>query len=203
MKTLAERVSRDFPKVDFKKASVKVPKLKVRSKKVFKQKKDDKIPISSIVNILIKSAVEKAKRERKEKIAIGEDKGYAALKDGKSADLGGYGTVSKGYGGMPNAPYADYNKLFSYLGRFRAKSAYENIDDAEKSGMTLGSGKSSLVDFETMNKGARHVRYFTPGNELNALSLVPIAGMSSGEWEQFKLWMQLNPVMYRLKTSTS
>ena len=88
-------------------------------------------------------------------------------------------------------------------GKFRAKSPYENLSNIERSDNLLDNGKFSLIDFETMEKGARHARYFTPGNELNPLSLVPIAGMSSGEWEQFKLWMKLDPVMYRLKTSTS
>ena len=54
-----------------------------------------------------------------------------------------------------------------------------------------------------MEKGARYTKYFAGGNNLNPVSLVPIAGMSSGEWEEFKLWMKLDPVMYRFKTSTS
>lgn len=205
--TLTDRISRNFPEINLKKASVKAPKLKVRSDKALKQKKEDRTTISSIVNILIKSAVEKAGREKKEKHTFEEDEGYAILKEDlkedKSMNFGGYGASSKGYGSTPGASYADYNKLFSYLGKFRAKSAYEGMDNAEKTGMMPDSGKFSLVDSETMDKGVRHVRYFTPGNELNILSLVPIAGMNSGEWEQFKLWMKLDPVMYRLKTSTS
>jgi len=64
--------------------------------------------------------------------------------------------------------------------------------------------KFSLINLETVEKGARYVKYIrSRAIELNPTSIVPIAGMDSGEWEKFRLWMQLDPVMYRLKTSTS
>lgn len=211
MKTLADKILRDFSKVKLKKVSVKVPKLRIRNlqarkekiKKISEQKKDDKIPTSSIVSILIKSAVENAKRDKKEKSVIGEDKSYTAIKDSANS-LGGYGTVSKNYGGASSTSYVDYEKLFSYLGKFRAQNPYENFGDDRGAKLSDGTGNLSWIDKNTIEKGARFVKYMKhPTIEIDTSSLVPIAGMGSAEWEQFKLWMKLEPVMYRLKISTS
>ena len=203
-KTLADRIKMDFSKVNLKKAAVKVPKLKVRKRKVTSLKSDDKIPISSIIQILIKNAVQKAKNDRKEK-SVEEDKSYKILKDEKDLTFnGGYGTVSKGYGATPHTTYVDYGKLFGYLGKFKSQSPYENM--AEHLG-TLNkateSGSFALVDRETMDKGARYVKYFHSKTPIDKTSLVPIAGMSSAEWEEFKRFMRFDTVMYLLKTSTS
>lgn len=205
-KTLAEKILRDFSRVKLKKATVKVPKLKVKNKKVIKLKKDDSFPISSIINILIRTAVEKAKRERKRKSALEEDKKYSLFKDDRELKVnGGYGTVSRDYGASPHTSYVDYGKLFSYLGKFRSQSAYENMDDDHftRINKSLDDKGFSLIDKNTMEKGTRYVKYVAGSQDINTLSLVPVAGMSSAEWEQFKLWMKLDPVMYRLKTSTS
>lgn len=203
-KTLCDKVVRDFSKIKLKKAAVKVPKLKVKANKVnaIKQNNSDRIPLASIINILIKSAVEKSKKERKEK-AGDENKTYKLSNDEAPA-LGGYGTVSKSYGISPTSSYIDYEKLFSYLGKLRVKSAYESFDNGLANNNLRENDSFLLIGLETIEKGTRHVRYFMgAGQELNVNSLVPISGMNSVEWEQFKLWMKLDPVMYRLKTSTS
>lgn len=205
-KTLADRV-RNFSRIKLKKATIKVPKLRIRKNKVTKLKKDE-VPTSSIINILIKTAVEKAKREKKEK-AVEEESSYKLLKDDKEPIFnGGYGTVSKGYGTVSHSSYIDYGKIFNYLGKFKSQGMYENM--AEHVGAlnkSTESGSFTLIEKETMEKGARYVRYMIPQTvdfiNLASTSLVPMAGMSSSEWEQFKLWMKLDPVMYRLKTSTS
>ena len=54
-----------------------------------------------------------------------------------------------------------------------------------------------------MEKAGRYIKYMAGGADLDTLSMVPKAGMSSSEWENFKMWMKLDPVMYRLKVSTS
>ena len=200
--TLSDKV-RGFSKIKLRKAVVKVPKLKVRREIAVKSKKGSKVPISSIINILIKSAIEDVKGEKKEKLFLGEEKGYKILKEDKNLINGGYGAVSNSYAGLVQRSYVDYAKLFSYLGKFKSKNFYESLTNGSAINSTLDSGTFSLIDKETMERGARHARYFTPLNELNTLSAVPIAGMSSSEWEQFRLWMKLDPIMYRLKTSTS
>ena len=203
--TLADRIKTDFSKIKLKKAAVKVPKLKVRKIKVANLKSDDKIPVSSIINILIKTAVEKAKRDKKEK-AVERDKSYTIVKDDTSLNInGGYGTVSKGYGTTPHASYVDYGKLFSYLGKFRSQGAYENMDGDHlgKINKAMEDQGFSLIDKETMEKGKTYVRYFNSKIPIDKSSLVPIAGMNSAEWEQFKMFMRLDTAMYLLKISTS
>ena len=205
--TLADRISRDFSKVNLKKAFVKVPKLTIRKRKIAKLAGDDKVPISSIINIIIKTSVEKAKREKKEKIAVEEDKSYTLKNEREFVVNGGYGTASKGYGSSQHASYIDYGKLFSYLGKFRSQSAYENIGiHLETLNKAAESGSFVLADKDSMDKIGRFDKYMKSpvmGMPIMALSLVPIAGLGSGEWEEIKNLMRFDPVMYTLKSKTS
>ena len=206
-KTLADRISRDFIRVKLKKAAVRVPKLSVNKEKIIKSKKDESFPVSSIINILIKAAVEKAKRERREKDRFDDGRSYKIIKDDKPIAHGGYGAVSKGYGRAPHASYVDYGKLFSYLGKFKSNSAYENM--AEHLGNLNKAGDSGsfvLADGDSMDKVGRYEKYIkSPVGDMfaMALSLVPVAGLSSGEWEEIKMLMKLDPVMYTLKSKIS
>lgn len=204
-KTLVERVIRDFSKVRLDKATVKVPRLKAVRQKQAKPKAES-IPISSIVSIMIKNAVEKAKRERKEK-TIEEGKSYKIVKDGKELLFnGGYGTVAKGYGSAPHTSYVDYGKLFSYLGSFRAQSGFENFDGQTSTEiinkMMEQDNKFYLVDREVIDNGVRSIKYFTHGQVVGELSAVPMGGINSADWEKFKLWKMVDYVMFNLKMST-
>lgn len=202
--TLSDKVLDGFSKVKLKKAAVKVPKLRIRKRKVTIVKSDDKIPISSIVSILINTAVEKAKRERQEKDRAKEAKSYKIVKDDKPIAHGGYGTVSKSYGTAPHASYVDYGKLFSYLGKFKSQSPYENMaEHISTLNKAAEGGSFNLIDSETMEKGKFYVRYTNSKIPIDKASLVPIAGMNSAEWEQFKWFMRLDTAMYLLKISTS
>ena len=203
---MAERISSSISRVKIKKTSVKVPKLKVKKEKSIKPKKEDSFPISSIVNILIKSAIDKTKKERKEKVAVDEDKSYILKKGERELVVnGGYGTVSKGYGNAPNSSYVDYGKLFSYLGKFRAKGAYQSLNGSNL--QNNGNNGFALASSETMDKATRHIKYLRPsGREfgvgaggIDSISLVPMGGMDAAEWEEFKLWFQLDKVAYYLK----
>ena len=198
--TLADRISRNFSKIKLKKAAVKIPRLRVRKRKVIDLKSDDKIQVSSIINILIKTAIEKEKKD----MFIDEDKSYKLVKEEKVANIGGYGTVSKGYGSAPHTSYIDYGKLFSYLGKFKSQSAYENMGShLETLNKATESGSFALADKETMEKGKFYVRYTNSKVPIDKSSLVPIAGMNSGEWEEFKWFMRLDTALYLLKISTS
>ena len=206
--TLAEKVSSNFFSVRLKKAIVKVPNAKAKKPKRIKFReefsKDDKIPTSLLVRILIRNALENAKRERKE-ARQSEDRKYKLFKEEKDTP-GGYGTAQLFYGAKAKSPYIDYEKLFSYLGKFKAKSSQYSDAPTEALNSSMESKSFELVGREAMDKGARHVKYFFPKAadfHLNLTSLVPVAGMSSAEWEQFKLMMQLDPVMYALKSRTA
>ena len=203
MKTLADKL-KGYSKIKLKKAVVKVPKLKVKRKKIGNSRINDKIPTSSVINILIKAAVEKEKREKKEKV-VEKEKSYKILKDEKPAGHGGYGTVAKSYGTSPRTSYVDYEKLFSYLGKFRAKGAYQSLNGSNS--QNNGDKGFALISSETMDKATRHIKYLRlPGREfgvgaggIDSISLVPMGGMDSAEWEEFKLWFQLDKVAYYLK----
>ena len=201
--TLADKVGKNFVRIKLKKYSVKVPGIKIGKIKPKKQMQSDKIAVSALVNILIRNALEKVKREKEKKPAVGDGK-YKLLKEGNFHVQGGYGAVSKSYGRLIHTPYVDYGKLFSYLGNFKAKNPYDSIGTFEILNKSLEGGSFALIDRESMDKGAKYVKYFmSPVSDLNITSLVPpTTAMSSGEWEQFKLLMQLDRVMYRLKTST-
>lgn len=208
MKTLAEKVMNDFSRIKVKKTIVKVPRLRIRNLQSKKpknesQNKGSKIPVSSLISILIKTAIENAKRELKEK-PVENGKSYKLIKEGKKLiSPGGYGSVSKRYGSV-HTSYVDYGKLFSYLGSFRAKQPYEGM--AEHAGVLNKSAESrsfTLVDRETMDKGKFYIRYVNSKAPIDKTSLVPIAGMSSAEWEEFKWFMRLDTPLYLLKISTS
>lgn len=204
--TLADRLI-IFSKVKVKKDAVKVPKLRVKPKVRAQKIKDNGVSIPSIVNMLLKAAVEKAKKEKKKSV-VQEGKSYKLLKDEKDFS-GGYGSVSKAYGTSPGVSYANYEKLFSYLGSFRAKQPYENTaDHLGAMNKAADSSSFSLVDSETLQKGGWFVKYCAhPGrfDIYTALgSLVsPTASMNSSEWEKFKLLMMMDKAMYALKISTS
>lgn len=194
--TLAEKIKRNFSRVKLKKSIVKFPR------------KPETITNSSIVSLLLKAAVENAKKNTKEsgKTPVVEGKIYK-LKDDLPTEPGGYGTVSKAYGSAPKSSYVDYKKLFSYLGKFRSRSAYENmgnhVEFLNKSGE---SGGFILADKDSMDKIGRFDKYMrSPVTAIQtmALSLVPIAGLSSGEWEEIKNLMRFDPVIYTLKSKTA
>ena len=186
------------------KVSVKVPRLNVRKKTPISKKEN--MHVSSIVNILIKAAVEKAKKEKKEKASAEETKGYAVLSGEKAAIRNSYGASSKSYGSAPHVSYIDYGKIFSYLGKFRSQSEFENfVSDSHvemvKKRMEQDN-KFYLLDNEIIDDGVRAIKYFTPGNLAGEIGAVPMAGINSSDWEKFKLWKIVDYVMFNLKMST-
>jgi len=208
-KTLTDKVSRNFSSIKLKKTSVKIPKVKAAKEKAVRRNKREygsEINISSLINILVKSPSQEDKKGKKEKSEVQEGKGYAILKEEMPVVNGGYGTISRSYGSAPHSSYVDYGKLFSYLGKFRARSAFENFADdgpAERINRMIEEGnKFYLVDRETMDNGVRSLKYFTSGVILGDLGAVPSGGINSGDWEKFKLWKLVDYVTFNLKMST-
>lgn len=201
--TLADRIA-GFSKIRLGKVAVKVPKLRVKVSQPKPKRAKTEIPISSIVNILIKNAIEKTKKDKKEK-PVEEDKSYKAVKDGRELEInGGYGIVSKGYGTSPHVSYVDYGKLFSHIGSFKAKQPYEDVDGHLDNNKALDDKGFVLVSSEAMEKGKFYIRYFNSKTPIAKNSLVPLApGMSSKDWEEFIWFMRLDTAMYLLKISTS
>ena len=204
----------NFSRIRLKKTIVKVPKLKAKKAALplfLPDVKDDKTPPSSIINILMKNAIENVKKTTKQAKPVlwlnEDDKNYSIVKDDKDKNIGGYGTISKGYVIAPSTSYIDYGKLFSYLGKFKSQSPYENMaDHLEVLNKTTESGSFVLADRDSIDKIGRFEKYMkNPAMDMPvmALSLVPIAGLSSGEWEEIKMMMKLDRITYNLKTKTA
>ena len=64
-----------------------------------------------------------------------------------------------------------------------------------------------MASSETMDEAARHIKYLRSSSRefgvgaggIDAMSMVPMGGMNSAEWEEFKMWFQLDKVAYYLK----
>src|SRR3989344_9389446 len=77
----------------------------------------------SIASILFSKILENfksAKDEKKNKPK--EEHSYRIIGEVQS-EAGGYGTVSRNYGTVQSGSYVDYDRLFSYLGDFKANSS--------------------------------------------------------------------------------
>ncbi len=149
--------------------------------------------ICSLTRLLISKAIEKAKKtSKKEKNKEGQ---IIYSEEEKSASHGGYGTVSKVYGAAPSVKYTDYNKLFSHLGTFKTKGMYEDIIESDAKTQQLISSTREMVSMETMNKAAKHVKYFTAGESLSDVpGYVPPTGMNinSKDWEKYRVMTMMS-----------
>ena len=202
--TLTEKIEGNFDKVRLKKTAVAVPALNMRkSRRINKirQRKRYEIPTSVLVAIILRAAAEKRKEENKKK----EEavlKQYLPVKDQRPLLLNsGYGTVSRHYGSLIKTPYIDYGRLFSYLGNFRSKGAFEELAETptQLANRVLEQGnRFYFIDREVIDSGIRTLKYFTPGAIVGEINTVPV-GVNSADWEQFKLWQKLDPVMFNLK----
>ena len=203
--TLAEKIRKNFSKVKVKGAIVKVPELNVKKIKASKTKKQDKTPVSSIVSILIKSSIENAKKERKEKSEAAENKEYAISKEDAKLGFEVYGSSSERYGTSPHTSYLDYGKLFSYLGKFKAQSSFENFagdSPVERINKIVEQGnKFYLIDNEVRDDGVRSIKYFTHG-ALMGEQAIPTGKINSADWEKFKIWKLVSYVEFNLKMQT-
>ena len=205
--TLAEKVRGGFSRIKVRGSSVKVPELKPKKSKARKPAaKERKVTNSTLINILIRNALENAKMEKSAKKQTKSSRAYRIIEEDEPQITGGYGTVSGIYGSSPPSSYVDYGKLFSYLGKFRSKGGFENFsgdNPTERINTIMEQGnKFYLVDREVIDSGVRSIKYFTSGVLLGELSAVPMGGINSGDWEKFKLWKLVDYVMFNLKMQT-
>ncbi len=158
------------------------------------------LSLSAIASVLSRKAIEEQKKETAKPGIVDGNKKYATVKERRDAVSGGYGTISKSYGQARLASYADYSKLFSHIGQFRANSPYSIAKSNGESEMI--SSSQSYADSQPVDKLAFIAKYFSVGQEMSAGAMVS-RGISLEEFNLAQLSMKLDPVRYRLKSSTS
>ena len=206
--TLTQKIEENFDSIALKRTAVKVPRLRIRKSKAPSKKSQlrqkTETPTSAIIGMILKAAAER-KKDEKEKKKIPDSRQYKAIKDERPLlENSGYGTLSRSYGGSVKSSYADYGKLFSYLGSFKSKNAFEGLEGSptQLANTVIERGNQFyFVDREVIDSGVRTMKYLTSGASNGELAVVPV-GMNSSDWEKFKLWQKIDPVMFNLKMNT-
>ena len=172
---------------------IDIKRKKEAKKNSKKTKREIQNPKFSISTILINSAVNEIKDENKEKKSKEENLEETTEEESKDkhkvAITGGYGTINKHYGTSPVVKYADYNKIWSHLGTFRAYNMYEDTESPNEIAMKNGESSREMVSTETIDKAAKHFKYFVRGELMGEVGLVPPVGLNinSKDWEKYRL----------------
>jgi len=179
---LTELIVRNF--IDAKKKTVKSKNSKVSKKKATK----DRFSISTIIhNILINSRISDLENKEKDTEDL-EQSSNEELEEENDVQ-GGYGTI-KPYAGMSSyVKYTDYNKLWGHLGTFRTNNMYEKDESSNEIAMKNGESTREMVSTETLEKAAKHFKYFITGDAPGDVGFIPPFGLNvnSKEWEKYKI----------------
>ena len=170
-------------------------KIKANRKKIEnRNQQKSKFSISAIlINSVINSEIKKNKNENNEKKLEEENLEETAKEESEDEKKlivnGGYGTISKHYGFSPVVKYADYDKIWSHLGSFRTYNMHENTESPNEIAMKNGESSREMVNMETIDKAARHFKYFVRGELIGEVGIVPPVGLNinSKDWEQYRL----------------
>src|SRR3989344_3106077 len=188
-----ERIAKGPQKEVKSKVDVKVPGLKPKRMKgkqapASPARKAPVPDMQSILGNIMKNAA--TARAKAEKDAKDEEPQIRIVEEHHDESLGGYGTSRRGaYSSGISASYADYGKLFSYLGSFRAQGAFEDLNSTERINKLLDEGnKFFFLDKEVIDLGMRQIKYFMLSEKISGqISAVPVGGINSKDWEMFKL----------------
>lgn len=198
--TLTELIVRTF--IEAKKKAARRKSSKVSKKKTTR----DKSSISAIIStILTNLRINEFENKEKEP----EDQELSAQEEQEEENVvhGGYGTI-KPYSGMSSyVKYTDYSKIWSHLGAFRTNDMYERDESSNEIAMRNGESTREMVSTETLEKAAKHSKYFVWGDLVGDVSFVVPFGLNvnSKEWEKYRLMNMISfykPLM-RLKWSTA
>lgn len=162
-----------------------------------KAKREIQNPKFSISTILINSAVKEVKDEGKDTLKednLEETTEEESKDKHKVAINGGYGTINKHYGVSPVVKYADYNKIWGHLGSFRTYAAHEEAGSSNEIAMKNGESSREMVSTETLDKAAKHFKYFVSGELMGEVGLVPPVGLNinSKDWEKYRLMTMMS-----------
>ena len=172
-----------------------------------KNSKKDSFLISSITRLTINGSIEKLSNKGRKLKPKSANKKYKIIEDERDAAItGGYGTVSGHYGMAPQAKYVNYNSIFSHLGNFKSRSMYEDLNE-QFEGIAKNGAESTreMVSSETIEKIAKHFKYFVRGEILGDIGFVPPVGLGidSKDWEKYRLMsmMSVYQPLVKLKMS--
>tara|TARA_Y100000310_G_scaffold166653_2_gene166348 strand:+ start:6152 stop:6700 length:549 start_codon:yes stop_codon:yes gene_type:complete len=115
-------------------------------------------------------------------------------------EKGGYGVAKNAlYAPKADHNYADYDQMFRHVGTFKAKGMYEDVaSPTQKENKMIRDGANFVfLDSEIIEKGIKDMKHRNAGFVTGGFGLAPY-GVSSSEWEKFKLWTIIDPVMYNL-----
>ena len=206
--TLIELVTKSFIEIKKKKRNIKVSKRETKDSN--RTESNSRFSISSfLINAAIKEKTEESKEEdthiNSDDLEVTAEEESEDKK--KIAVNGGYGTV-KTYSGMAShVKYADYNKLWSHLGAFRAYDTYGNNESSDNIAMKNGESSREIVSTEVVEKAQKHFKYFTLGDVMGDIGFVPPVGsnINSKDWEQYRLMsmMSIYQPLLKLKMSTA
>lgn len=193
--TLTELIVKNF---------IEVKKKATKSKKPKNKATRDKFSISAIIsNILINSKINEIKNKETEDL---EENPVEEETEDKDVVQGGYGTL-KHYAGMSSyVKYTDYDKIWDHLGTFRTNGVYENVESSNEIAMKNGESTREMVSTETIEKAAKHFKYFVWA-DMGGVGFVPPFGsnVNSKEWEKYRLMsmMSIYQPLLKLKWSTA
>jgi len=198
-------------------ASKKRKKIKSSTKKYFSANKRKKIKSStikslnsnkrkrqksssgfSISSLVINSSINEVKEDKNDKKEELEEEVSEEILETEEEVIvnGGYGTVSTAYENAPVVKYTDYGKIFKYLGSFKTKNSYDsfNFENIRKEGSAMNESTREMVSLETMEKAAKHFKYFVRGEIIGDVGFVPPFGsnIDSKEWEKYRLMSQMS-----------
>lgn len=111
--------------------------------------------------------------------------------------------TSSGYGAPPKESSVDYEKLFSYLGKYKTKGMYDDFAPFFFEGQKEETKPAELaVTNKKIDMVVQHFKYFIQGMLLTDPALPP-PGVSSEEYEKVKFWRKTNPAEYQLRFQIS
>jgi hypothetical protein len=198
-KTLVELIIRNFIEISNGKRADKNSKKAKRHKKA----PNPRFSISHVlINLASREIKDEIKKQTLEEAGLEEDdEGKIIKDDGKFLVNCGYGTINKHYGTSPIIKYTDYNKIWSHLGSFKTFAAYENDESSNKIAVKNGESSREMISMGTIDKAAKHFKYFVQGDVMGDIGLVPPAGanIDSKEWEKYRLMYQMSVYQPLLK----
>jgi len=104
------------------------------------------------------------------------------------------------YAPLPVSSVVNYNRLFSHLGRRETSQGYDDADSQEQD-LEGEDTHNFNLSFKSISNAIRQQKYFTAGDVMMN-PVLPIGGMTSEEYEKYKIWRLTDYVMAQLLEKT-